>query len=151
MKLVDKIRKFMYGRYGTDELYNFLFKLYMVVLVIDLFIKFDVLIYLELFLVIVVLYRFLSKDISRRREENQKFLRLKNNITKPFSVWWKQVRDKNNIYKKCSKCGTVLRLPVPDRYGIKHVKCPKCKKRFSILCLKKEKIEVIKKQKEKRR
>ena len=28
MKFEEKIRKFMYGRYGPDELYKFLFELY---------------------------------------------------------------------------------------------------------------------------
>ena len=48
MKFIDKIRKFMYGRYGPDELYIFLFKLYIFLLIIDLFVKFNLLAYLEL-------------------------------------------------------------------------------------------------------
>jgi len=134
----------MFGRYGPDELYNFLFKIYIGLLIIDLFIKFDVLLYLELFLIIVILYRFFSKDISRRREENKSFLKIKANVTKPFKEWSKHIKDKNNIYKKCHKCKTVLRLPVPDRKGFKHVKCPKCKNRLTVFCFKSERIEVIK-------
>ena len=147
MKYMDKIQKFMYGRYGADELYNFLFKLYIIILIIDLFVKCDLLVYIELLIVIVMLYRLFSKNISRRREENRKFLKVKNAITKPFNTWLKQVKDKNNIYKKCHKCGTVIRLPIPSSYGIKRVKCPKCKRRLKVLCLKKEKVEVIKKKK----
>ena len=34
MKFEEKIRKFMYGRYGPDELYKFLFELYIVLIII---------------------------------------------------------------------------------------------------------------------
>lgn len=150
-KYIDKVSKFMYGRYGPDELYYFLFKVYIFLLLVDLFVNFKVLVYLELVIVIIIMYRFFSKDIYKRREENRKFLKLKTKLTKPFKEFVNHLKDKNYVYKKCRKCGTVLRLPIPDRYGIKHVKCPKCKKRLSVLVLKKEKIEVIKGERSKRR
>lgn len=146
-KYITKLQKFMYGRYGIDELYNFLFKLYIILLIIDLFVKWEVLLYLELFVVVIMLYRMFSRNISKRKLENKKFLNIKNTIMKPYRTWIKQVKDNDNIYKKCHKCKTVIRLPLPSNYGIKHVKCPKCKKKLSVLCLKKEKIEVIKKSK----
>ena len=49
-KYIAKIQKFMYGRYGIDELYNFLFKLYIGLLIIDLFVKWAILLYLELYI-----------------------------------------------------------------------------------------------------
>ena len=134
----------MYGRYGADELYNFLFILYIFLLIVDLFFRFEFLVYFELFLIIIILYRFFSKDIAKRSKENKIFLKLKLNITKPFFGWMKKIKDSNNIYKKCRKCQTTLRLPVVDRRGFRYVKCPKCKRRFRVLCLKKEKVEVIK-------
>jgi len=156
--MLEKIQKFMYGRYGPDELYHFLFKLYIIFLIIDLFIKSDILVFLELLVVIVMFYRFFSKKIYRRSDENKLFLKIKSRVLKPFRNFKKNfdrkiknIKDENYIYKKCHKCGTVLRLPVPDKYGIRHVKCPKCKKRLTILCLKKEKIEVIKNDKKRRR
>lgn len=158
MKYIEKIRKFMYGRYGPDDLYHFLFKLYIVLLIIDLFIQNKILGILELLVVLIMFYRFFSKKIYRRSDENRMFLQLKNKILKPFKKFKKKLektinnlKDKNYIYKKCHKCSTVLRLPVPDKYGIKHVKCPKCKKRLTVLCLKKDKIEVIKKNKQRRK
>ena len=59
----------------------------------------------------------------------------------------RNIKDKDHIYKKCSKCKTTLKLPVPYERGIKHTKCPKCKKRISFLVLKKQKIEIIKNKK----
>ena len=146
-KYILKLQKFMYGRYGVDELYNFLFKLYIVLLVIDLFVKWEVLLYIELIVVVIALYRMFSKNINRRKIENKQFLKIKNMVVKPFITFSKQVRDKNNIYKKCYKCKTIIRLPLPSNYGVKYVRCPKCKKKLRVLCLRKEKVEVIKKRK----
>ena len=157
-KYIEKIRKFMYGRYGPDDLYHFLFKVYLIILIIDLFINCNILSYLELLIVITMFYRFFSKKISKRSTENKIFLKYKQKIIKPFKNLSqkyhnliKNITDNNYIYKKCHKCGTILRLPIPDKYGIKHVKCPKCKKRLKVLCLKKEKIEVIKKNKRRKK
>ena len=141
----------MYGRYGPDDLYHFLFKLYIVILVIDIFVKDNFLGYLELLIVFIMFYRFFSKKIYKRSDENVLFLKYKKKIIKPFKKyfnsikkWFNNLRDKNYIYKKCFKCKTVIRLPIPSNYGIKQVRCPKCKKRLKVLCLKKEKVEVIK-------
>ena len=88
-------------------------------------------------------YRFFSKNRSARIKENNIYLKIKKNIVRPFKTLIKNIKDKEHIYKKCSKCGTTLKLPLPDKYGIKHTKCPKCKKKLNVLCLKKEKIEII--------
>ena len=72
-------------------------------------------------------YRFMSTNKSKRSKENEKYLKLKSRIIEYF---------KNEaIYKKCSKY----------KRGIKHAKCPTCGKRLTILCLKKQKIEIIRK------
>ena len=48
-----------------------------------------------------------------------------------------------NIYKKCSKCGTILKLPLQTKAGFKKAKCPKCNKKVRLFTFKKEKIEII--------
>ena len=47
MKFVQKIGKFMYGRYGIDDLYKFLFKVYIVLLILNLFVNSDILIFVK--------------------------------------------------------------------------------------------------------
>lgn len=154
MKCIEKIQKFMYGRYGVDDLYRFLFKLYILLLIIDLIFKVSFIKYIELFIIVVMFYRVLSKNIYRRSDENIMFLKIKRKVLKPFDrlkKWIYRIIDKNYIYKKCRKCKTVIRLPLPDKIGIKSVKCPNCKKRNKVFCFKKEKIEVIKKEKVRRK
>ncbi len=141
----DKIRKFMYGRYGPDELYKFEFILYIITLFIGIFFKSKVLSIVQLLLVISILYRPMSKKIYKRSNENQKFLKLKKAISRQFLNIKRNIQDKDHIYKKCHKCKTTLKLPLPSKKGIKHAKCPHCGNRVTFLTLKYQKIEIIKK------
>lgn len=146
MKFINKIQKFMYGRYArSDELYKFLFWLYIFLFIIDLFINSNILLIIQLSILFIIIFRFFSKNIYKRNKENQKFINLKKNITKPFINIKRNINDKDHIYKKCHKCKTVLKLPIPSERGIKIAKCPHCKNRVKVLALKKLKIEVIKK------
>ena len=146
MKFQNKLYKFMYGRYGIDELYNFLFVIYFILIVIDLFIRSNILLGIELGILTLTFYRCFSKNISRRRKENEFYLKLKKKILKPFKNMKRNYKDRDNyIYKKCRKCHTTLRLPLPSKRGIKYAKCPGCKNRVRVFCFRKLKIEVIRK------
>jgi len=144
MKFINKLQKFMYGRYGVDDLCKFLFKVYICLIIIDLFVNNKVLFILELLVIIIMFYRFLSKNIYTRSNENQKFLKVKNKLLKPFINIKRNMKDKEHIYKKCHKCKKTLKLPLPSKRGIKHAKCPHCGKRVTIFTFKCEKIEIIK-------
>lgn len=146
MKLLLKIQKFMQGRYGPDELYKFLLYLYLILFLINIFLKSSILDILELLIVITMFYRFFSKKRYTRQKENQKYLKIKNSITKKFQNIKRNYHNREyNIYKKCPKCKTTLKLPLPAKRGIQHVKCPKCKTRFKFITLRQQKIEIIKK------
>ena len=133
----EKIGKFMLKRYGIDKLFNVMFIIYFIIYIINIFIKSIVLDIIALIVFLIMFYRFMSTNKSKRSKENEKYLKLKSRIIECF---------KNEaIYKKCSKCKTILKLPLPYKRGIKHAKCPTCGKRLTILCLKKQKIEIIRK------
>lgn len=144
MELIYKLQRFMYGRYGIDELYKFLFKTYIGLIILNLFINNTILSLLELIIVIIMIYRTLSKNINKRKQENIIFIEIKKQVLKPFINIKRNILDKDYIYKKCSKCKKTLKLPIPFERGIKHTKCPNCKKKMTILVLKKQKIEIIK-------
>lgn len=127
----------MKNRYGIDELHDFMFKTYLVLLIINIFVKSRIISFIELSLIIIIFYRFFSKNINARRKENMWFLNLKN----------RNNYNDGYIYKKCPKCKKKLKLPIPYKKGIKSVICPKCSKKFSMLVLKSEKIEIISKKK----
>lgn len=145
MKWLYKIQRFMIGRYGIDELYKFLFNLYLILFFPNIFLRNSIITKIEFIILFIAIYRVLSKNIKQRRKENKMFLKVKKNIIKPFLNIKRNLQDKDHIYKKCS-CGTTLKLPLPKKYGIKHAKCPDCKKRVAFLALKKEKIIIIPKE-----
>ena len=137
----------MYGRYGVDELYSFLFKLYLLLLFINIFLKFEVISYIELFLVFYMFFRAFSKNIYKRSDENKLYLKIKNRVLKPFLNIKRNISDKDHIYRKCNKCHTTMKLPLPYERGYKNVKCPKCGNKKRVLVFRKQKIEIIKKKK----
>ena len=143
MKYIEKFRRFMYGRYGIDELYQFLLKLYVFLLVLNIFLKSKIITIIELIVITVMFGRLFSKNFKLRRKENALYLKFKNLINKPFINLKRNIKDKEHVYKKCRKCKTVLKLPLPSKRGLKKAKCPHCGNRVKIFTFKQEKIEII--------
>ncbi len=145
MKLIEKMYRLMIGRYGIDELYYFFLYLYIILVCMSLFLKIPYLFWIELFIFVIMFYRVFSRNINNRRKENKIYLKVRNIVFSPFKNVKRNWKDRNDfIYKKCHKCKTTLRLPLPSERGIKHVTCPKCKSKKKVLCLRKEKIQIIK-------
>lgn len=147
INFIYKFKNFMLNRYGSDELSKFLFKIYILLVLINLFIRVNILFYIELLIMIIILLRYFSKNIKRREKENILFLKIKKLTLKPFKNIFRNLKDKDNVYKKCRKCKTVLKLPLPSKIGFKIVKCPECNYRNKFLVLRKQKIKIIRKKK----
>lgn len=144
MSFINKIQKFMYGRYGADDLYRFLLRTYVVLIIANIFLNNKILSVLGFIVIIFMFYRFFSKNCYQRRKENNKYLELKRAFLTPFKDMKRNIQDQDNVYKKCFSCKTTLKLPAPMKRGIKHAKCPNCKKRLTIFTFKKQKVEIIK-------
>lgn len=130
-KFTDKLIRFMYGRNGNDKLNQFLFWIYFVLLLANLFLKSVILWVVELILVALYMFRFLSRNIYRRQTENRKFLKIWNKFTGFFKLQKNKFRDrKTHVYRKCEHCKAVLRLP--KKKGKHTVRCPQCNKTFSV-------------------
>ena len=122
----------MYGRYGMDKLGNCMMIAYVVLLlvytVLTFFITqvwFDLIVWLvSIALFITVFYRMFSRNIAKRRKENERFCGF-------FKLRKNKFKDrKTHVYRKCPQCKAVLRLP---RAKGKHtVVCPRCKNRFTV-------------------
>lgn len=144
MKYLTKIYRFMYGRHGIDDLYNFLIRIYFILLIINLFVKNKILSYVILLLAFIIIFRIFSRNTSKRRKENKIYLKYKNKVSNFFKDKTKYIKDKDHVYKKCKKCKTILKLPLPYEKGFKKSKCPTCGNTIKFLVLRKQKIEVIK-------
>lgn len=121
----------MYGRYGNDQLNTALLVLYIILAVVDLIVPNLAVSILMLALIITIFVRMFSRNIYRRRNENERFLK----IWRPIGSWIKFQRDKfrdrkTHAYRKCPDCKAILRLP--RKPGSHTVSCPKCKKRFDV-------------------
>ena len=141
MKFSDRYIKFMKDRYGVDELYKFLLLICFVLIVINTFISNNIIRLFEVLLIVIIFYRYMSKNIKLRKKENDKYLEIKDKIIKLFDYNKKKYKDRNtHMYKKCPKCKQKIRLPL--KKGKHTVKCPNCGNRFDVACHKDEKIKV---------
>ena len=121
----------MYGRNGMDQLNQALFWGYMGTFLAQVLFSTlrwqvpallcEILLWPLMFL---IFFRMFSKNLPKRRAENQKFVN-----------WWWGVKsrnagakarhaDKDHKYFTCKTCGTVCRVPVGKGKII--ITCPKC-------------------------
>lgn len=136
----SKIASFMYGRYGNDNLNGALFVLWLIINVLNtIFIRSFWLQLITNLIIVLIIFRTLSRNVDKRSRENQTFLYYYNRV-KPFFAklkpmakkvgsWFKlqsrKFKDrKTHRYIKCPYCKATIR--VPFRKGNHTVKCPRC-------------------------
>ena len=119
---------FFYGRNGVDALNIGLTVLLVISGVVSIFVRGWVLAVVQLVLLALFLLRFFSRNLPRRRKENELFLKVFGPLIRLFSAKKQQYADPAHKYFKCPKCSA--RLRVPKGRGRITVTCPKCKNRF---------------------
>ena len=117
--------RFMVGRYGSDELNRFLSVLILVLIVVNLFVRTNLLFFLELALLIWIYFRMFSKNTGQRFKENQWYLNLRFQVTEGWKKWPVRIKEMRQ-YKifKCPNCGQKLRIP--RGHGKISIHCRKC-------------------------
>lgn len=130
----ERVWRFMQGRNGVDALYNCQIILCLILIIINFFLKgiasFIVSV-LYFALISWALFRYMSKNLYKRRKENADFLRLIKRFTGFFRLQRDRFRDrKTHVYRRCKSCKSVLRLP--KKPGKHTVCCPRCSHRFDI-------------------
>lgn len=121
----------MYGRNGVDKLNLFLAILLLILAIISAFLFGTARLVIQLIETVIFalfLFRFLSKNIYKRRAENDKFIKIATPVEKYFKLKYRQLTDKNFKYFKCPKCSATLR--VPKHRGSITVTCPVCGNKF---------------------
>ena len=133
-RLRQALASFMYGRYGVDKLYWFLFGIWAFLTVINAFIGSTLLYIAGLLVLGYQFFRVFSKNIYSRSRENQAFLRFFEKAKSIFALQTSRIRDiGKKRYRRCRNCKAVLRLPI--KRGKKTVKCPKCNRTFDVFIL----------------
>ena len=117
------LRKFMYGRYGSDALS---ITLIVIGFIISLFSSlWNIPSSVSLVIFLLAYFRVFSRNINKRYMENQKFLKSVEPITSRFKSFKGKANNRKNYkYFKCKNCRQKIR--VPRGKGKIKVTCPKC-------------------------
>lgn len=123
--------RFMYGRYGIDQLYYALLALYLVLLVINALVPSRVWSILMWAVLILIFFRVFSRDIYKRRMENEKFMRIWNRVKGEQALTIRRIKEiKTHRFRRCPHCKGMLRLR--RKVGKHTVRCPRCHKKFKL-------------------
>lgn len=128
-KWQESLYQFMSGRYGSDQLNIFLLIAAVVLLFLNIFVlKSEIVSIISWLLLILEIFRTYSRNIYKRRQENEKFLALINPFKKQYLVFKNNRNDKEHKYFLCPSCKQLVR--VPKGRGKITITCPTCKTRF---------------------
>lgn len=127
----DKLIRFMYGRYGVDQLYYALMVVSFILLFLNSFVRSPIIGIIAWAILVWMVFRTFSKNIYKRRLENEKFMKFWNFVKAKWSLTSRRIKDsKTHRYRKCPHCKAVLRLP--KKKGQHAVDCPRCHKEFKV-------------------
>lgn len=119
-----KLQRWMYGRYGYDELSKFLNITAIICLILSIFVPFAYTV--GLVLMVWSMFRTYSKNAPNRLKERDVYLRVTGKIRQFFKVRKNMWRERNtHRYYKCPGCKVHVR--VPKGKGKIEISCPKCK------------------------
>jgi len=107
----NALQRFMYGRYGNDQLNMVLVLLSLALYLVFAVTSWTFLYAVSFMLMAAALFRCLSRNYDRRRAENGKFLSLVQPVTRWYRLRRTIRRDKDHCYFKCPNCGQQLRVP----------------------------------------
>lgn len=123
MKL--KMQKFLYGRYGTDALNRTITIVVLILYLLSLLFGWTLLYALTPLLLVVSIYRMLSRNIQKRAAENMAYYRLRQRVKLFFTLRMDHVRQrKTHRFYACPTCKQKVR--VPKGRGSVAIHCPKC-------------------------
>ena len=122
-KLTNWLRRFMYGRYGVDQLSITLIVVAFIVSIFSPRLRIPALISMVIF--VAAYFRVFSRNINKRYMENQKFLKAVSPISKMFRSLKMRIEGRKDFkYFKCKNCGQQIK--VPKGKGKIRITCPKC-------------------------
>ncbi len=130
-KIKNGLYRFMYGRNGMDQLNGALLRIYLGLFVVQVLcsllrlgagvLLLDALLWV---LLVVICFRMFSKNLAKRRAENQKWVDwLWSGRSRRAGAKARRA-DKEHRYFTCKACKTICRVPVGK--GRIVITCPKC-------------------------
>lgn len=131
-RLGSSFARFMYGRNGADQLNQAIvwtyLGLWIVQLLLGMVVKsslvYSVIGFVMTVLAVVLLWRTFSKNLTKRRAENARFLSWWNPIRSRMAGARARRQDRDHKYFTCKSCKTICRVPAGK--GRIEITCPKC-------------------------
>ena len=128
-KFKDGVRNFMIGRNGADQLSMAMLIAGIVLSLLTAITKLGIFNLLGLIVLILTIFLMFSRNLEKRRAENQKFVNFRANFGTNAKQLMNRLKNmKKYKYFKCPQCGARLRLP--RKVGEVTVTCGKCKNQF---------------------
>lgn len=128
-KFKNGVRNFMSGRNGSDQLCLALILLGIVLILLGSITNLVIIDYLGLASYIYSLFRMFSRNLVKRRAENEKYLAFRRNFKTNISQFFARLKNsKQYKYFRCPQCKARLRLP--RKVGEVTVTCGKCHHQF---------------------
>ena len=125
----DKMARFMYGRYGMDQLSRNLSLICLVLLIVTMFVRNNVIYMIALVGIVYTYFRVFSRNISRRSEENEKYLKFHYKVVgKLNKIKFRITDSKTHRIFRCPSRSQKIR--VTRGKGKISIKCPKCRIEF---------------------
>lgn len=128
-----RLQKLMQGRYGPDKLTQVLLWTGLGIYILNLFLRWPVLVYVSLAIYGWSIFRMFSRNRVARAVENQKFFQfwysLKNGLNQR-KLRLKNSREYKYFHCPNPACRTVLRARRGS--GKRTITCPKCQQQFEI-------------------
>jgi len=123
------LRNLMTGRYGPDQLNAALLFGTILFYLLEAVTGIGWLVFIAYFLLILSFYRMMSRNIPRRRAENDRFLRYWWPVRQKLKGFFQRLKQRRDYrFFRCPACGNMLR--VPRGKGRIMITCPKCGERF---------------------
>jgi hypothetical protein len=105
--------RFMYGRYGMDQLSRCLSYVVLVLIILTFFLRSNVIYTVALLGIVYIYFRMFSRNISRRSAENQKYMKIHYKFMSKFNKIRARIKDsKTHRIFKCPSCGQKIRVPM---------------------------------------
>ncbi|MBQ8509155.1 MAG: hypothetical protein IJ493_04525 [Clostridia bacterium] len=125
----EKLRRFMFGRYGVDTLgYVLVFGSLVISFLSSLF-GIGLLMLVSYAMLVWEIFRMMSRNNQARYRENAAFMKFWAPVQKWFKLQCNRLRDiRTHRYFSCPSCHNTLR--VPKGKGEITITCPCCKTRF---------------------
>lgn len=133
----EDMKEVMSRRCGLDELNNFIMLLGFIFVVTALFMdkRQWVFILIATALIVLCYIRVFSKNLAKRKKENDFYMRYMGNVVRFVNylitcvkMKIRTMKDEQYAYFVCSSCGQILRIP-KGKYRVS-IRCPKCSKTF---------------------